>query len=348
MKILFISQSDLRVPPILYGGSERVLHYLCSSLAKRAYTINLLAGKDSENYGGRTLNYVNYRFGKSYLGRCFSWVEFQTQCLRLIKEVDLIHSFSFWPERFFFLNKTNIPILFRQGNPPSKRDFKRIIKQNPRNGYLQCVSNDQIKKINLVDKNKAFVTKNCVDTNFFKPQKIKRENFLLFLGRLNYDKGIDIAVRVAQDTGIPLKIAGPVQEKEELAEELYNEKVKPFLNDEIEHVGEVDDFQKRSLLLRAKALIVPNRWDEPCANVIIEALACGTPIIGTNKGCNKELIIGNKTGILCNSYHDLIEATMNIEFLSNKECRKDACNRFSLEKYTKDTEEIYQNILNKY
>ena len=163
----------------------------------------------------------------------------------MIKEVDLIHSFSFWPERFFFLNKTKIPIIYRQGNPPSKRDFKRIIKHNPRNGYLQCVSNDQIRKIDISDRNKAFVTKNCVDTNFFMPLPIKRENFLLFLGRLNYDKGIDIAVRISQDTGIPLKIAGPVQKKEEFSEELYNEKVKPFLNDQIEHIGEVNDFQKR-------------------------------------------------------------------------------------------------------
>ena len=62
----------------------------------------------------------------------------------------------------------------------------------------------------------------------------------------------------------------------------------------------------------------------------------------------KEMIIGNKTGILCNNYGELIDATRNIKFLSNKECRKDACNRFSLEKYTNDTEKIYQNILNKY
>ena len=213
---------------------------------------------------------------------------------------------------------------------------------------MQCVSDDQIKKIDIADRTKAFVTKNCVDTDFFMPQLVKRENFLLFLGRLNHSKGIDIAVSISKDTGIPLKIAGPVQEKDEFAEELYNEKVKPFLNDQIEHIGEVNDFQKRSLLSRAKGLIVPNRWDEPCGQVIIEALACGTPIIGTNKGSLKEMIIGNKTGILCNNYGELIDATRNIKFLSNKECRKDACNRFSLEKYTNDTEKIYQNILNKY
>ena len=108
MKILFVSQSDIRVPPILYGGSERSLHYLCSSLAEKKYYINLIAGKNSKVYGGRTLNFVNYRFGTSFLGRSFSWFEMQTQCLRLIQNVDLIHCFSFWPERFSLLNKSKI------------------------------------------------------------------------------------------------------------------------------------------------------------------------------------------------------------------------------------------------
>ena len=75
MKILFVSQSDLRVPPILYGGSERCLHYLCRSLAEKKHSINLIAGRDSMVYGGKTLNFVNYRFGKSRLGRAFSWAE---------------------------------------------------------------------------------------------------------------------------------------------------------------------------------------------------------------------------------------------------------------------------------
>ena len=345
MKILFVSQSDLRVPPLLYGGSERILHNLCSSLPKSKYSINLIAGKDSNVYGGRTLSFINYRFGKSFLGRCFSWVEFQTQCLRLLKGVDLIHCFSFFPERFFLLNKTKIPILYRQGNPPSKNDFKRIIKQNPRNGYLQCLSNDQIKNIEILDKNKAFVTNNCVDTSFFKPQFLKRENFLLYLGRINYDKGTDIAIRISLDTGIPLKIAGPLQKEERFAQEFYNEKINPFLKDQIEYVGEVDDIQKRLLLSRAKALIVPNRWAEPFGIMNIEALSCGTPIIATNKGSLKEIILKNKTGFLCDNYDEMLEAISNINYLENDECRKDACKRFSVKKYIKETEAIYHKIL---
>ena len=269
------------------------------------------------------------------------------QCLRLIKNVDLIHCFSFWPERFFLLNKTNIPIIYRQGNPPFREDFKRIIKNKPKYGYLQCISHDQINKIEISDHSKAFVKYNCVDTSFFKPQLTKKENFLLFLGRLNYDKGIDIAVRISMETGIPLKIAGPVPKKEKFAQEFYNDEVKPYLNNQIEHVGEVDDFQKRSLLSKAKALIVPNRWDEPFGSMIIEALACGTPIVATNKGSLKEIILNNRTGFLCDNYAEMLDAISNINYLDNAECRKDACERFSVKKYVKNIEEMYKNILSK-
>ena len=80
---------------------------------------------------------------------------------------------------------------------------------------------------------------------------------------LNYEKGIDIAVRLSRDTGVPLKIAGPVRYAEKGALKLFEERVEPFLSEHIEYLGSVNDFEKRTLLSKAKALIVPNRWDEP-------------------------------------------------------------------------------------
>ena len=343
MKILVIGLSS-PVPPVLYGGNERITHNLCNSLMSRDFCVNLLAGKGSQKYNGKTLNYEYYRFGSSILGRCFSWLEFQNQCIRLIQGVDLIHSFQYWPERFFFLNKIKKPILYRQGNKSEINDFERIIKVNPSYGYLQCISNDQISKINVTDPQKAFVTYNCVDTDFFKRENVKKENFLLYLGRLNYDKGIDIAVRLSRDSGVPLKIAGPVRPNEIGALKLFQERVEPFLSKHIEYLGSVNDYEKRILLSKAKALIVPNRWDEPFGIMNIEALACGTPIIATNKGSLKEIIIKEKTGILCDDYGELLDAIKSIDYLSERSCREDAEERFSLKAYMRQTENIYKLI----
>ena len=343
MKILVIALSS-QIPPLLYGGTERITHNLCYSLMTRKVSVNLLAGKGSQKYNGKTLNYQNYRFGTSFLGRCFSWIEFQTQCMRLIQGVDLIHSFVCIPERLFFLNNIKKPILYRQGNKSQINDFQRITKVNPSYGYLQCISHDQISKVHITDPQKAFVTYNCVDTDFFKRENVPKENFLLYLGRLNYDKGIDIAVRLSLESGVPLKIAGPVRDSEKGALKLFQERVEPFLSEHIEYLGSVNDFEKRTLLSKAKALIVPNRWDEPFGIMNIEALACGTPIIATNKGSLKEIIIQEKTGMLCDDYSELLDAIKGIDYLSERSCRADAEERFSLKAYMRQTENIYKLI----
>ena len=98
------------------------------------------------------------------------------------------------------------------------------------------------------------------------------------------------------------------------------------------------------MLSRSRALIVPNRWNEPFGIMNIEALACGTPIIATNKGSLKEIVKHNETGYLCDDYSDLLEGIKNIDFLSNNNCRIDACNRFSINKYIAETEKIYKKI----
>ena len=79
----------------------------------------------------------------------------------------------------------------------------------------------------------------------------------------------------------------------------------------------------------------------------IEALACGTPIVATNKGSLKEIILNNRTGFLCKNYEEMLEAIINIDYLENAECRNDACKRFSVEKYIKDTLKIHNSLLKK-
>ena len=346
MKVLVISGSNIPIPPVLYGGIERQVFNLCKGLSLNDYVINLLAVEKSSNFNGKINFYRKYRYGTSFLGRAINWAEFQFQTLRLLNDVDIIHSFLEWPELHFFLNKVKRPIVYAHQNPLKTNSLKRILKANPSHGYMQCVSNNHISKVEVTDPKKAFVTYNCVDTDFFKRQKnVKKENFLLYLGRLNYEKGIDVAVRLSQETGVPLKIAGPVRLEEKFSLKLFKERVEPFLSEHIKYLGSVNDLDKRILLSKAKALIVPNRWEEPFGLMNAEALACGTPIIATNKGSLKEIILNGKTGFLCDNYGELSEAIRNVDYLSRKFCRADAIKRFSLKTYINQTEKIYKKIL---
>ena len=346
MKVLVISGSNNPIPPVFYGGIERMVFNLCNGLSQNEYVINLLAVKKSTHFNGKTKFYKKYRYGLSFLGRAMNWAEFQFQTIRLLNDVDIIHSFLEWPELHFFLNKVKRPIVYCHSNPCQINSFKRIIKANPTHGYMQCISNNQISNVEVTDPEKAFVTYNCVDTDFFKRQtNVKKENFLLYLGRLNYQKGIDIAVRLSQESRVPLKIAGPVPLEEKDSLKLFKERVEPFLSEDIKYVGSVNDLDKRILLSKAKALIVPNRWEEPFGLMNAEALACGTPIIATKKGSLQEIIINGKTGILCDNYNELLEAIRNVDYLSEKYCRADALKRFSVETYINQTEKIYKKIL---
>ena len=344
MKILVVSGSHIPIPPILYGGLERVVFNLCKGLKEKNFIVNLLAANKSKSFNGKTIFYKQYRYGTSLFGKIINWSEFQFQTLRLLNNVDLIHSFVEWPELHFCLNKIKKPIIYCHQNPCQINDFQRITNVNPSYGYLQCISHDQISKVHITDPQKAFVTYNCVDTDFFKRENVPKENFLLYLGRLNYDKGIDIAVRLSLESGVPLKIAGPVRDGEKGTLKLFQERVEPFLSEHIEYLGSVNDFEKRTLLSKAKALIVPNRWDEPFGIMNIEALACGTPIIATNKGSLKEIIIQEKTGMLCDDYSELLDAIKGIDYLSERSCRADAEERFSLKAYMRQTENIYKLI----
>ena len=127
MKILVIAPPFIPIPPLLYGGLERMVYNLCYGLSLKGYEINLLAGADSLSFGGITNYYKMYRHGKNFFGRIFNWVEFQTQSLKLIHDVDVIHSFVEWPELHFCLNKSKRPIIYNHQNPCYPNTFRRII-----------------------------------------------------------------------------------------------------------------------------------------------------------------------------------------------------------------------------
>ena len=112
MKVLVISGSNIPIPPILYGGIERMVFNLCKGLSLNDYVINLLAVQKSTSFNGKTNFYRKYRYGTSFFGRAMNWAEFQYQTLRLLNGVDIIHSFLEWPELHFFLNKVKRPIVY--------------------------------------------------------------------------------------------------------------------------------------------------------------------------------------------------------------------------------------------
>jgi glycosyltransferase involved in cell wall biosynthesis len=172
---------------------------------------------------------------------------------------------------------------------------------------------------------------NALDLSVY-PFRRAGGEYLLFLGRMSPDKGAHRALAVALETGLPLKIAAKCREPLEIR--YFDEFVRPHLGGTIEYVGEVGHADKVELLMGARALINPIDWEEPFGLVVIEAMACGTPVIATRRGAFPEIVDHGRTGVLVDNYREMEDpAILELaEKLDPAEMRREVEERFSTER----------------
>jgi glycosyltransferase involved in cell wall biosynthesis len=180
---------------------------------------------------------------------------------------------------------------------------------------------------------------NALDFSVY-PCKPHRGDYLLFLGRLSPDKGAHRAVAVAMETGLPLKLAGKLQEAKE--REYFHELVEPHLVNGIEYLGEVTHGEKVELLQNARATLFPIEWEEPFGLVMIESMACGTPVIATRWGAVPEIIDDGHSGIIVDSYREMPAALERADALDPLELRQYVEEEFSPEKMVRDYVAAYE------
>jgi glycosyltransferase involved in cell wall biosynthesis len=165
--------------------------------------------------------------------------------------------------------------------------------------------------------------------------------YLLFLGRMSADKGVDLAVDIARSAGVPLRIAAKMREPAEIA--FFETSIAPLLGDTVEYVGEVGGRDKLDLLAGARALLNPIRWPEPFGMVMIEALACGTPVLATAKGSAPEIVEHGVTGFV-GTPPQLTAAVARLAEIDRRECRKSAAERFSTHRMVTDHVRLYERM----
>jgi glycosyltransferase involved in cell wall biosynthesis len=168
-------------------------------------------------------------------------------------------------------------------------------------------------------------------------------DYVACLARMTPDKGIDQAIRIARRAGIALKIAAKMREPAEQA--YYAEVIEPMLGGGIDYIGEADHQTKIELLSGARALLNPVRWPEPFGLVTIEALACGTPVVGTPHGALPELVEHGVTGYLASSIGDLAGAVAAADRIDRRTCRQHAESRFTMQHMTHHHEALYRRII---
>jgi glycosyltransferase involved in cell wall biosynthesis len=166
--------------------------------------------------------------------------------------------------------------------------------------------------------------------------------YAIFLGRMSHDKGVDRAIRVAKRAGMPLIIAAKMREDSEL--EYYRDHIAPMMGDGVEYIGEIGGAAKLDLLAGAQCLLNPIRWPEPFGLVMIEALACGTPVITMDEGAAPEIVDHEVNGFVCTNEDELVDAVARVDGVDRAKCRAIAKERFSTDRMVADHLELYREV----
>ncbi|BBX95101.1 glycosyltransferase family 4 protein [Mycobacterium lacus] len=175
------------------------------------------------------------------------------------------------------------------------------------------------------------------------PFETEKHDYALFLGRFAPYKGAHLAVRAAHEAGIPLVLAGKCNEPAEKA--YFEEQVRPLLTDNDHVFGEADAVSKRKLLANARCLLFPVQWEEPFGIVMIEAMACGTPVVALRGGAVPEVVVDGVTGLVCDRVEDLPAAMERARTFDPHACRRHVAANFDVARFGSAYERIYRRAL---
>lgn len=328
MRILLIADPHIPIPPEHYGGAERIVALYAQEFQRLGHTVHLLAGTGSQSFGGSL--HIHHAPSLAYHSRIHRKIQFQLQSLWAARECDVVynHGRFDYVESLLAINK---PLLhcFHNGIDASQIAYAERRMRSRAAFHFLSESQRSAAQVNAAN----VLYHNFVDTTAVHVGK-GSGGYLCFLGRLTFNKGVDIAIAVAKRTGHKLIIAGNISQ-EQGAEQYLNKHVKPHLDGEqILWIGPVNDTRKQELLSGAIALLFPIRWQDPCPLVLMESLASGTPVIATKRASVPEIIDHGITGWLCEpeepSVDAFVEALCHLTAIDRQACRLAAEQRFDV------------------
>jgi glycosyltransferase involved in cell wall biosynthesis len=336
MHIAFVADPIVPVPPRGYGGSERIVALLCEGLLARGHDVSLLAGPGSKT-AGRLI--IHRAPDLTYPSRAFRKILFQPVSLFAARNADVIHNFGRL-DYLWALLKTRIPLVHTFENPIFPNEMRLLAKREAL--QLVSISDAQRKSWNGAARWRTIFNAVDIDRLPFVRQP-SGEPYLAFLGRLIPNKGVHVAIQIARELGVKLKIAGNIS-TEQGARTYFETQVKPHLGDSIEWIGEIGDSEKASFLGQASALLFPIQWDEPFGIVVAEALSCGTPVIASRRGAMPELIDDGVCGFLCDTVDEMKAAVTKLPNLRRIDCRKVCEEKMSAVHMLDQYLEIYREL----
>jgi len=339
MRIAQICPLAESIPPKLYGGTERVIAWLVDGLIDLGHDVTLFASGDSKTRGNLHPVWPKaFRLGRQRVDPTVGNTLLLEAISKRANDFDVIHAHIDWLHLPLLAN-LRVPFLTTLHGRLDLPGLPEIVRRFPQANFVS-ISDHQ--RLPLPHANWRGTIRHGLPPTLFRPS-YERGSYLAFLGRLTPDKGPEDAMRIARAAGKPLRIAAKIPR----AETAYFKKhLEPHIDDDkIKLVGEVDETKKQSLLAGASALLFPIDWPEPFGLVMIEAMACGTPVIAYRSGSVPEVIDDGVTGFIVDSEEEAVNAVKKLAQLDRKQVRARFEQRFSAGRMAKEYETQYRKLI---
>jgi glycosyltransferase involved in cell wall biosynthesis len=339
MKIAQIAPLVESVPPTLYGGTERVVSWITEELVNQGHDVTLFASGDSRTQAKLVPVVERALRLDDRVRDCLPYNFIMLdQVAELNREFDVLHfhiDFMHYPMFRDVPNRTLTTLHGRLDLP----DLQPIYKAFP---HMPLVSISNHQRTPMPPVNWMDTVYHGLPADLFRGTT-KHDGYLAFLGRISPEKRPDRAIAIAKATGIPLKIAAKV---DAVDREYFAKEIEPLMDSPlIEFIGEIGETQKQEFLGNARALLFPIDWPEPFGLVMIEAMACGTPVIAFKCGSVPEVMEDGVTGYIVETVDEAIAAVGKVDSLSREGVRRRFDQRFTAPIMARNYVEIYKKLM---
>lgn len=340
MRIAQVAPLIESVPPRLYGGTERIVSYLTEALVAEGHEVTLFASGDSITASTLVPCCVKaLRLNSAVRDPIPYCMIMLDRVRRMATQFDVLH---FHIDQFHFplfraiAGRTLTTIHGRQDLP----DLQHLYLGFPE---MPLVSISNAQRGPIPNANFVGTVLHGLPTSLHKPTFNPRGGYLAFLGRISPEKRLDRAIAIARSAGLPLKVAAKI---DRVDEDYFRDEVKPLLqHSDIEFIGEIDEHAKTTFLGEARALLFPVDWPEPFGLVMIEAMACGTPVLAFDCGSVREVVEDGVTGYVVGSVEEAERMVGQVLDLDRRVVRRRFEQRFSAERMAQDYVKLYASLI---
>jgi glycosyltransferase involved in cell wall biosynthesis len=326
------------IPPDLYGGIEQAVDCECRGLVAAGHDVLLFTTGDSTCPVPK--RWVLDRSEGARIGFTVPELRHVLAAYEAVTDCDIIHDHSMIGP-VYASALTDVPVVTTIHGPLNVEltdIYSRIAERVP----LIAISHAQLAAHR--DLPVAAVIHHGVDVADF-PVGAGDGDYCMYLGRMVAEKGAHRAILAAREAGMPILLAGKMREPWET--KYFTSEIEPLLGEGVEYLGEIPYEKKLRLLGGAKATLFPIRWNEPFGLVMLESLACGTPVLAFPEGAAPEVVAEGRTGYLCKDTSDMASRLTSIDEIDRAACRADVEVRFSTERMAREHAELFERILSR-